>query len=306
MYMRRFILLSVESLERVKQLTGRVVPFLKIDLLHDDLRGLFKDTFTKDITGIIHCAGLKAVGESSVDPLKYYENNFVATLRLLRAIEKYIDDHKIGDTYQGAETCVDFIFSSSAMVYGHSEIIPIPEGSPCLPTSPYGMSKLSVENLLKDFSASLMRKYNHKENVYFKGINLRYFNPVGAHPSGILGEHPHGIPNNLFPYLGQVAMGRLGQLSVFGDDYPETHDGTGIRDYIHIMDLVEGHVDALEYLQRKTIVTDMIQGKLEPCQDLNLGLGKGYSVLDMISAFEKASGQKIPFQVIIMILFIFL
>lgn len=281
----------LESLERIRELTGVAVPFFKVDLFRQPrlLEDLFRgNALFQRVSAVIHCAGLKAVGESVLDPLRYYENNFVGSMNLLNAIKTFRLSPEAPEGLKGAST-FSFIFSSSAMVYGHSKIIPIPEDQPCAATSPYGMSKFAVEKLLKDFADSVAR-LSTDGFAEFKCINLRYFNPVGAHPSGRLGEHPQGIPNNLMPYLGQVACGKLDTLSVFGDDY-KTIDGTGVRDYIHIMDLADGHVAALKYLS----------ASLDPgsnCFDCNLGLGIGYSVLQMIQAFEKASEKKIPYKVL--------
>lgn len=228
-----------------------------------------KDIFSifqqENFDAVMHFAGLKAVGESVKDPLLYYENNVAGTINLLQAMK-----------YSGVKTLV---FSSSATVYGDPQKLPITEDQPIKPTNPYGHTKAMVEQMLKDLFTS---------DPDWRIACLRYFNPVGAHPSGQLGEDPRGIPNNLMPYVSQVATGRRNHLSVFGNDY-DTPDGTGIRDYIHVMDLAEGHLAALDYLASHptgTLVT------------ANLGTGRGYSVLEMVAAFEKACGKPIPHEIV--------
>jgi UDP-glucose 4-epimerase len=211
---------------------------------------------------VIHCAGLKAVGESVAQPLRYYDNNVVGTLRLLEAM--------------GACGVKTLVFSSSATVYGDPQRLPLTEDHPLSATNPYGRSKLMVEDLLRDL--------HHSDASWRIGI-LRYFNPVGAHASGLIGEDPRGTPNNLLPFVAQVAVGQRAFLNVWGDDYA-TADGTGVRDYIHVVDLAVGHLKALERLQA---VPDFLT--------VNLGTGIGYSVLDMVRAFEKASGKPVPYQV---------
>jgi UDP-glucose 4-epimerase len=213
------------------------------------------------LDAVVHFAGLKAVGESVEKPLLYYANNVGGTVELLEAMAR----HRV----------LRLVFSSSATVYGEPQELPIPESHRLAPTNPYGKTKLVIEHLLADFAASEPR---------FRHTALRYFNPTGAHPSGQLGEDPNGIPNNLFPYISQVAIGRRPSLRVWGTDYP-TPDGTGVRDYIHVVDLAEGHVAALAYLER---------GK--PSLTVNLGTGRGYSVLDAAKAFERASGRAIPLE----------
>lgn len=251
---------SQESLKRVEEITGRKVIFHKIDLLERDwLEALFRDY---EFDAVIHFAGLKAVGESVKIPLHYYRNNVSGTINLCETMAKY--DVKT------------IVFSSSATVYGEPEKVPITEDFPTAAYNPYGRTKLFIEEILKDLYTS-----DNKWNV----VLLRYFNPVGAHESGKIGEDPKGIPNNLMPFISQVAVGRRKELVVFGNDYP-TPDGTGVRDYIHVVDLAAGHVKALEKLIGKSGV-----------HRYNLGTGKGYSVLDMVRAFEKASGVKINYRI---------
>lgn len=251
---------SVESLHRVEQLTGKTVQFYQGDILNKPL--LHKIFTDHQFDAVIHFAGLKAVGESVVKPLKYYQNNVCGTLVLCEVMQE-----------AGVH---NLVFSSSATVYGDPASLPIREDFPTSATNPYGQSKLMVENILADF-----QRANPQWNI----ARLRYFNPVGAHESGLIGEDPNDIPNNLMPYIAQVAIGKREKLSVFGDDYP-TPDGTGVRDYIHVVDLAQGHVKALQKLQTKPgLVT------------YNLGTGQGYSVLDMVHAFEKACGKTIPYQI---------
>ncbi|MBS9442715.1 UDP-glucose 4-epimerase GalE [Photorhabdus heterorhabditis] len=252
---------SPESLRRVEKLTGKSVKFYQGDVL--DLNLLNKIFQENKIDTVIHFAGLKAVGESTRKPLEYYQNNVTGTLVLLQAM-------RANGVYQ-------LIFSSSATVYGDPEFVPLTENAKVGgTTNPYGTSKLMVEQVLKDFAAA---------EPSFKITSLRYFNPVGAHPSGMIGEDPNGIPNNLLPYITQVAIGRLECLSVYGNDYP-TKDGTGVRDYIHVMDLAEGHIAAIDYLDK------------QPSYEVfNLGTGTGYSVLELLHAFEKAAGKKIPHKI---------
>lgn len=252
---------SPVSLERVELLTGQQVTFYEGDI---NDRECLKRIFSQHtISTVIHFAGLKSVGESAIKPLEYYKNNVSGTLVLL-------DEMRIAHVR-------NFIFSSSATVYGTPEKIPLHEESRTGgTTNPYGTSKLMVEQILRDFAVACPE---------FSIIILRYFNPVGAHESGLIGEDPNGIPNNLMPYISQVASGKLQQLAIFGDDYP-TIDGTGVRDYIHVMDLAEGHVKALEHIHQQQGITTY-----------NLGTGIGYSVLQMISAFEQVSGQHVPYQI---------
>lgn len=252
---------SQESLARVAALTGRTPAFVQGDVRD---RALLDQLFSRHaISSVVHFAGLKAVGESVRKPLQYYDNNVTGTLVLCQAM--------------AAAGVYHLVFSSSATVYGDPTDMPITESCPTgRPTNPYGQSKLMVEQVLQDLAAADPR---------WSIALLRYFNPVGAHASGRIGEDPHGIPNNLLPYISQVAVGRLPQVSVFGNDYP-TPDGTGVRDYIHVVDLALGHLAALNYLQQHTGL-----------QTWNLGTGTGYSVLDMIHAFEAACGHPIPYAV---------
>ena len=243
---------SEESLRRVQKLTGRELTFIKGDIRDADcLDRLFAD---HDIDSVIHFAGLKAVGESVEKPLQYYDCNVVGTVRLLEAMER-----------AGVRTLV---FSSSATVYGDPASVPIKENFPLSATNPYGASKLHIEDMLRDLYSS--------DNRWQVAL-LRYFNPVGAHESGEIGEDPNGIPNNLMPFIAQVAIGKRAQLSVFGGDYA-TPDGTGVRDYIHVMDLAQGHLAALQALEGD-------RGLLT----VNLGTGRGYSVLEMIAEIGRAS-----------------
>lgn len=252
---------SRESLRRVEALTGRSVTFYEADVCD---RSALQTIFTQHaIDAVIHFAGLKAVGESTQIPLKYYQNNIAATLVLCEEMER--------------AGVFRLVFSSSATVYGDPHTVPIQEHFPTSATNPYGRSKLMVEEMLRDIVAADPR---------WSVVLLRYFNPVGAHISGQIGEDPNGIPNNLLPYIAQVAIGRLKQLSVFGNDYP-TPDGTGVRDYIHVVDLSLGHLKALQYIaDRHGVFT------------FNLGTGQGYSVLEMVKAFEQASGRAVPYQVV--------
>lgn len=254
---------SVESLNRVSEITGQSIEFHNIDLCDENTFNLFMKEQTFD--AILHFAGYKAVGESVANPLKYYDNNIGSTVSLLRAIEA-----------STSTAPPKVIFSSSATVYGNSTELPLTESSKTGEgiTNPYGYTKFVCERILKDTSAA---------NPAFQAIALRYFNPIGAHESGKIGEDPAGIPNNLAPYITQVASGKLSVLSVFGDDY-DTADGTGIRDYIHVMDVAEGHVAAL--------------GLSEPgFHAVNLGTGQGTSVFDLLAAFEAVVGSPIPYVV---------
>lgn len=251
---------KAEALHRVEALAGQTIQFHQVDLL--DAAALEAVFAATAIDAVIHFAALKAVGESVAQPLRYYHNNLTGTLILTQTMQRH-----------GVRRLV---FSSSATVYGDPDTVPIPESAPLRPTNPYGWTKAMIEQMLRDLQAA------HPE----WGITLlRYFNPVGAHPSGRIGEDPAGIPNNLVPYIAQVAVGKLPQLSVFGADYP-TPDGTGIRDYIHVLDLAAGHLKALSYLQD------------QPGLDVfNLGTGQGASVLEMIAAFERAAGRPIPYTI---------
>lgn len=248
-----------ESLRRVEELTGKSISFYEIDLLHEQqLDQVFKE---HSFEAVIHFAGLKAVGESVSMPLQYYDNNLTSTIVLCRVM--------------AVNNVKNIVFSSSATVYGDPATVPITEEFPTSATNPYGNSKLFVEHILKDLHSS-----DNSWNVAL----LRYFNPVGAHKSGRIGEDPNDTPNNLMPYVAQVAVGKLKELSVFGNDYP-TPDGTGVRDYIHVVDLALGHIKAIEKLAAKPGVVIY-----------NLGTGTGYSVLDMVRAFEQASGHQVPYK----------
>lgn len=252
---------SEKSLQRVEKITGKPVTFYKADILD---REALEEIFTKEkIDSCIHFAGLKAVGESVVKPWEYYNNNIAGTLTLVDVMRKH--------------NCKNIIFSSSATVYGDPAFIPITEECPkgqC--TNPYGWTKSMLEQILMD-----MQKADPEWNV----ILLRYFNPIGAHKSGLIGENPNGVPNNLMPYITQVAVGKLKQLGVFGNDY-DTPDGTGVRDYIHVVDLAKGHVKAMKKLEAK-----------EGVSIYNLGTGVGYSVLDVLHAYEKACGKTLKYEI---------
>jgi UDP-glucose 4-epimerase len=252
---------SPESLKRVEQITGKPITFIQGDVRD---KALLKQLFDDHaITSVIHFAGLKAVGESVSMPLEYYDNNIGGTLALLEAMAD--------------SNCRSLVFSSSATVYGDPHTVPIREDFPLSATNPYGRSKLIIEEILKDLYLS--------DNAWNLAL-LRYFNPVGAHESGLIGEDPNGPPNNLMPVISQVAIGRQKSLNVFGGDYP-TPDGTGVRDYIHVVDLARGHVKAVQKLQESP-------GLLT----INLGTGQGYSVLEMVKAFEIASGRKVLYQIV--------
>lgn len=252
---------SEKSLERVKEITGKDVKFYKADLLDQEA---VKEIFDKEkIDSVIHFAGLKAVGESVAKPLEYYHNNLTGTLILCDEMRKH-----------GVK---NIVFSSSATVYGNPAQIPITEECPKgQVTNPYGWTKSMLEQILTDL---------HTADEEWNVVLLRYFNPIGAHKSGIIGEDPKGIPNNLIPYITQVAVGKLACLGVFGDDY-DTPDGTGVRDYIHVVDLAVGHVKALDKIKENPGVVVY-----------NLGTGNGYSVLEVVKAFEKACGKEIPYQI---------
>jgi len=246
--------------DRIAQITDRRPTFVEADIRdREALKRLFK---THNFKAVIHFAGLKSVGESVAAPLAYYDTNVVGSLALVAAM-----------TEAGVR---NLVFSSSATVYGDPQTVPIREEAPLGATNPYGQTKVVVENLLRDVAAS---------DASWRIALLRYFNPVGAHPDGLIGEDPNGIPNNLMPYIAQVATGKLERLSIFGNDYP-TPDGTGVRDYIHVVDLAKGHLAALRALETAT-------GAFA----VNLGTGCGYSVLEMVNAFETASGRQIPFQI---------
>ena len=252
---------SKESLKRVEKIVGKKIPFYEADIRD---KKAMEEVFSKEnISAVIHFAGLKAVGESVAKPLEYYDNNINGTLVLCDAMRK-----------AGVK---NIIFSSSATVYGDPAFVPITEECPkgvC--TNPYGWSKSMLEQILADF---------HTADPEWNVVLLRYFNPVGAHKSGTIGENPKGIPNNLMPYITQVAVGKREFLGVFGNDY-DTHDGTGVRDYIHVVDLADGHVKALKKIEEKAGVCVY-----------NLGTGNGYSVLDMVKAFGKACGHEVPYKI---------
>ncbi|MGO1374979.1 UDP-glucose 4-epimerase GalE [Psychrobacter sp. AOP5-GZ1-6] len=253
---------SRESINRVSNLIGQSIEFIEGDIRNaESLRQVF---LSHHFFGVIHFAGLKAVGESVAKPLLYYNNNVSGTITLLQVMAEY--DVK------------NLVFSSSATVYGDPEVLPIDENSKRSCTNPYGQSKLAVEHILEDLAVS-----DDSWNL----IPLRYFNPVGAHLSGQIGEDPNDIPNNLMPYISQVAVGKLAKLNIFGNDYPTT-DGTGVRDFIHVTDLAQGHVAALNYLERKVASVGFLP--------INLGTGKGTSVLELVSAFSDVSGKDIPYQ----------
>lgn len=249
---------SAEALSRVEKITGKKITFYEKDVRDE---AALREIFSKEkIEAVIHFAGLKAVGESVAKPVLYYDNNLISTLRLLEVMAEF-----------GVKKIV---FSSSATVYGTSKDMPIKEQSPLGAINPYGRTKLFIEEMLRDLFVA--------DNTWSIAL-LRYFNPIGAHESGTIGEDPKGIPNNLMPYISQVAVGKLEKLNVFGDDY-NTPDGTGVRDYIHVVDLAKGHVCAI----------DWVLGA-KGCEAFNLGTGNGISVLELKNAFEKASGVTIPF-----------
>ena len=252
---------SETSLRRVEEITGKSLAFEKVDLVDAEaVDGVFA---RHDFSAVIHFAGLKAVGESCAMPLRYYENNVAGTLNLLASMKRH--------------NVMRLVFSSSATVYGDPASVPIREDFPLCATNPYGRTKLMIEDMCRDLAAA---------DSGWRMILLRYFNPVGAHKSGRIGEDPMGIPNNLVPYVMQVAVGRRERVGVFGDDYP-TSDGTGVRDYIHVVDLVLGHLAALDALDRT-----------EGCVAYNLGTGTGYSVLEMVEAARKATGKVIAVEIV--------
>ncbi|CZR98227.1 MULTISPECIES: UDP-glucose 4-epimerase GalE [unclassified Clostridioides] len=247
--------------DRIKELSGKPIKFYNIDIRNkNEMHVVFKEN---NIESIIHFAALKAVGESVEKPIEYYSNNLISTLNLFELMREY-DVKK-------------FVFSSSATVYGDPHTCPILEDFPLSVTNPYGRTKLMIEQMLVDIS---------KADDSLDIALLRYFNPVGAHKSGRIGEEPNGVPSNLMPYITKIAVGKLKELSVYGNDYP-THDGTGVRDYIHVLDLAAGHVKALQKLEENPGLVVY-----------NLGTGKGYSVLDLVKAFSKASGKEIPYKIV--------
>lgn len=251
---------QIDVVDKIKTITGREITFYKADMLDkESMRPVFEE---HKFDAVIHFAGLKAVGESVAKPLLYYQNNITGTLNLCELMNEY--------------NCKRIIFSSSATVYGSPKTVPITEDFPLHTTNPYGSTKRMLEEILSDLCVP---------DPEWSVILLRYFNPIGAHESGLIGESPNGIPNNLMPYITQVAIGKLPELGVFGNDY-DTPDGTGVRDYIHVVDLAKGHVNALEKVTASTGVNIY-----------NLGTGKGYSVLDIVHAFEEANGIKIPYSI---------
>ncbi|MEG2677059.1 MAG: UDP-glucose 4-epimerase GalE [Oscillospiraceae bacterium] len=256
-----FVNSKPEVINRLEKLCGKKIPFIEADLCNfESVNRIFSNN---KIESIIHFAGLKAVGESVSKPLEYYANNLGSTLNVLKCMKKY-----------GIH---NFVFSSSATVYGDPASVPIKEDFPLSVTNPYGRTKLMIEDILRDL---------YSADKSFNIALLRYFNPIGAHKSGTIGEDPFGIPNNLLPYVAQVAIGKLKEVSVFGNDY-DTPDGTGVRDYIHVLDLADGHVAALKKLASNCgLVT------------YNLGTGKGYSVLNIIDAFSKACARDIPYKIV--------
>ncbi|QUW21215.1 UDP-glucose 4-epimerase GalE [Sporosarcina sp. Marseille-Q4063] len=252
---------EIDSINRVKEITGKDFPFYQYDLLdYESLKKLFA---SYNFDAVMHFAGLKAVGESVEIPLEYYHNNITGTINLCNVMKEF-----------GVKKLV---FSSSATVYGNPDQVPIDETFPLSVTNPYGRTKLMIEEILQDL---------YKSDQSWRITILRYFNPIGAHESGRIGESPKGIPNNLMPYITQVAIGKRKKLQVFGNDY-ETYDGTGVRDYIHVVDLVKGHLSALQYLDEH-----------EGIETFNLGTGTGYSVLDLISNFSEVTTKEIPYEIV--------
>ncbi len=250
-----------QALKNIVKITGKSVQMYEADMT--DAEAMDRIFERECIDSVIHFAGYKAVGESVQKPLEYYENNIAGTLILLRTMRRH--------------QCKKIVFSSSATVYGMNNVVPYSEDMPISATNPYGQTKVMIEEILTDICVA---------DPEFTAVLLRYFNPIGAHVSGLLGENPAGIPNNLVPYIASVACGKLAKLSVYGDDY-ETPDGTGVRDYIHVVDLAKGHLAALEYAQTHT-----------GAQPINLGTGKGTSVLQIVAAYQKACGRPIPYQIV--------
>lgn len=249
---------SLEAISRVEKITGKTLTFIQGDIRDEESMLSAMD----GCDAVIHFAGLKAVGESVAKPLEYYDNNVQGTLCLLRAMAR------IG--------IKSLVFSSSATVYGDPDYLPLNESHPLRTTNPYGQTKLVIEEILRDL---------YRSDPTWKIMILRYFNPVGAHKSALIGEDPRGIPNNLMPFVAQVAVGRREKLNIFGGDYP-TPDGTGVRDYIHVVDLAKGHLKALEHLDTPQ------------CREINLGTGNGYSVLEVVRAFERASGRTVAYAIV--------
>ena len=252
---------TVEVVEKLKEITGEMVKFHKIDLL--DMNGMDEMFKNGNYDAVIHFAGLKAVGESTQIPLAYYENNITGTINLIKCMEKY--------------NVNNIVFSSSACVYSDKNIAPFGEDAILNPINPYGRTKYFIEEIIKDYANA---------NKNFKAVILRYFNPIGAHESGLIGENPNGIPNNLMPYITRVAFGKLEELNIFGDDY-NTPDGTGVRDYIHVVDLARGHIMALDKMQ-----------EFEGFKIYNLGTGHGYSVLEVVNTFNKVCGDKVKYKIV--------
>ena len=252
---------TIEVCAKIEQITGKKVKFHKVDLL--DMKSMDKLFKKGKFDAVIHFAGLKAVGESTKIPLLYYENNVSGTVNLIKCMEKY-----------GVN---NLIFSSSACVYSDKNVAPFSEDAILNPINPYGRTKYFIEEIIKDYCNA---------NPNFKGIILRYFNPIGAHESGLIGENPNGIPNNLMPYITRVAFGKLEILSIFGDDY-NTPDGTGIRDYIHVVDLANGHISALNKIN-----------EISGCEVYNLGTGHGYSVLEVVNTFNEVCGNKVKYKIV--------
>ena len=251
---------SPEALNKIKQISKREFKFYEVDLLDEEkLEKVFKEN---EIEAVIHFAGLKAVGESVAKPIEYYHNNITGTLILLKLMKKY--------------NCKKIVFSSSATVYGNPKELPIKEDFPLSTTNPYGSTKLMLEQILRDVTVS---------DKDFRVAILRYFNPIGAHESGLIGEVPNGIPNNVMPYIMKVASGEYKELTIFGNDYP-TPDGTGVRDYIHVVDLAKGHLKALDKIRKEQGV-----------KTYNLGTGNGYSVLELVKTFEKVNGVKVNYKI---------
>ncbi|WNB74169.1 UDP-glucose 4-epimerase GalE [Methylomonas koyamae] len=261
---------KIEALRRIETITGKAPLFYQADIT--DAAALARIFQNHSIDAVVHFAGLKAVGESCQQPLSYYRNNIYGTQVLLETM---------------AEAGVKrLVFSSSATVYGDPHTVPILESFPLQATNPYGRTKLFIEEILRD--AGNADRLNQSANPWQTAI-LRYFNPIGAHSSGLIGEDPNGIPNNLMPYLSQVAIGKLPMLSIFGDDYP-TVDGTGVRDYIHVVDLAQGHIKALQYLLSQP-------ANAAVCDAVNLGTGNGYSVLQMVNTFIQVTGRDVPYKI---------
>lgn len=251
---------SPEVLDKIKQITKKDFKFYKVDLL--DENALDKVFEENNIDEVIHFAGLKAVGESVEKPIEYYNNNITGTLNLLKVMKKY--------------NCKKIVFSSSATVYGNPKTLPIKEDFPLSTTNPYGATKLMIEQILQDVNVA---------DKDFRVAILRYFNPIGAHKSGLIGEVPNGIPNNIMPYIVRVAVGKYNELTVFGNDY-DTEDGTGVRDYIHVVDLAKGYLSALKKIRENSGV-----------QIYNLGTGRGYSVLELVKTFEKVNNVKVNYKI---------